>query len=407
MRILYITSYYKPAHVYGGPVVSNATICERLRRMGAEVVVLTTNAGGASALDVPLNKPVLVDGVEVWYFPLWHRGLGNFYATGLSQKISELALQFDIVHTDAVWSFSGFPIHQACKSVGRPYVVKLHGQLEPWSLSQKKLKKWVYLQAWGRKFLNHSNGILCTSQEEKANVLQLGFKSQPFVVPLGIDSDVFQHLSTGDTFRNQYQIPLEAPIILFLGRIHHKKRPDVAIESFGRLPKQLDHCHLVIAGPDEEGLRLSLEALASQYRCLDRVHFTGLLDRSQVLQALSASSLFIMPSEPHSENFGVSALEALAAGLPILVSEGVPIGYDAQNAGAGKVLSLEVDAFSREIARLISNPQQIFEMGRMGKELVQREFDIQIVTAQLLRQFHSIIETGHPMADSVNLNESI
>lgn len=79
MKVLFVTYYYKPALNYGGPVTSTAAICENLLRLGARVTVLTTNAGGSKVLDLPLQQPVDVDGVEVWYFPLKFHGLGYFF----------------------------------------------------------------------------------------------------------------------------------------------------------------------------------------------------------------------------------------------------------------------------------------------------------------------------------------
>jgi hypothetical protein len=66
---LHVTPIYEPAYVYGGPARSLPMLCRSLVRAGAEVTVLTTNANGATDLDVPLGQPVDLGGVEVRYYP--------------------------------------------------------------------------------------------------------------------------------------------------------------------------------------------------------------------------------------------------------------------------------------------------------------------------------------------------
>jgi glycosyltransferase involved in cell wall biosynthesis len=131
--------------------------------------------------------------------------------------------------------------------------------------------------------------------------------------------------------------------------------------------------------------------------CQARVHFTGLLDRQQILQAFAAADLLVMPSEPQSENFGLSAVEAMAAGLPVLVSEGVPVGHWAVQAGAGRVEPCDAQAFACAVAEMLSDPSRLAQMGANGRALVREKFEIGAVTRQLLAQFQSIIDTGRPL----------
>jgi glycosyltransferase involved in cell wall biosynthesis len=366
-------------------------------RFDAQVTVLTTNAGGLKVLNVPLKHPLEVDGVTVWYFPLKFRGLGYFYASGLFSKVFELVKQADVVFTDAVWGYASFPVSLACQYWRKPYVVQLHGQLEPWSLSQKWVKKQIYLGLWGRRFLTFASGLFCTSFQETESVRKLKLRSASFVLPLGVDTSTFAELQQRNILRTQLNIPDRAPVLLFLGRLHHKKRPDLAIQLLGLLPENLQNVHLVLAGPDQENLIPGLLATAQKLGCQARVHFTGLLDRQQILQAFAAADLLVMPSEPQSENFGLSAVEAMAAGLPVLVSEGVPVGHWAVQAGAGRVEPCDAQAFACAVAEMLSDPSRLAQMGANGRALVREKFEIGAVTRQLLAQFQSIIDTGRPL----------
>ncbi len=399
MKVLFVTCYYKPAFSYGGPVTSTAAFCENLLRLGTQVTVLTTNAGGSKLLDVPLQQPVDVDGVEVWYFPLKFRGLGYFFASGLFRKIFEQVKGTEIVYTDSVWGYASLPISLACSYWKKPYVVQLHGQLEPWSLRQKRMKKYIYLKMWGKKFLNRSNGLFCTSVDEANHAKNIGLFSPKFVLPLGVDLSSNTLNQQQDVFRGQLEIPEDAPVLLFLGRIHHKKRPDLAIQILSLLPENLRRTHLILAGPDQEDLVPDLVAYAQKLGCQERVHFTGLLDRQQILQAFAAADLLVMPSEPQSENFGMSAVEAMAAGLPVLVSDGVPVGRWAVQAGAGRVESCDAQAFARAVAEMLVDPSQLAQMGANGRALVREKFEIRAVTRHFLDQFQAITETGRPLKE--------
>jgi glycosyltransferase involved in cell wall biosynthesis len=154
---------------------------------------------------------------------------------------------------------------------------------------------------------------------------------------------------------------------------------------------------MVLAGPDEMQLTPKLQAQARQLGCADRLHITGLLKGEAVLSALADADLFLMPSEPESENFGMSAVEAMAAGLPILVSEGVPVGSWAESAGAGRVVPCSADSFSTNTCEMLALPNGLKEMGRRGQALAGEKFDIANVAQQMLEQYQSIITTGRPL----------
>jgi glycosyltransferase involved in cell wall biosynthesis len=404
LNILFVTSYYKPAYTFGGPVVSTAAICENLIKHGVKVTVFTTNAGGDSVLDVPINRPKDIDGVEVWYFPLRFGGLGFFYASGLYSRIFHQIHHYDIIFTESLWGYASIPVYQASRHALKPYVVQLNGQLEPWSLQQKSTKKNIYLKLWGKKFLDNANGLLCTAITEVEHLEGLKLRSLPFIVPLGLNLDTYTESPAKELFRIQFNIPEEAPVMLFLGRLHHKKRPDLAIKVLSMLPEDLQNCHLILAGPDQENLISTLTIYAQKLDCLGRVHFTGMLERKQVLDAFAASNLLIMPSEPQSENFGMAAAEALAAGLPILVSDSVPVGYWAVEAGAGRTASCDAESLTQAAADMLSNPSQLIEMGKQGRELAHKIFDIQKVTSQIVNQFQAIIQTGRPVVDQFSDN---
>ena len=398
MRILYVANYYKPAYVYGGPVRCMSMQFEALASLGAKVTVLTTNVNGTRRLDVSLAQAVPLGGVEVFYYPVTHiLPRSFFYSPALAQACRQKVGQCDIAILDLLMAHSMGLSAAACTRAGVPYVIPLHGQLLPWSLRRKWLKKHLYLALLGRTHLNRAAALHCTAPTEPDNLAELGLRAPTFVVPHGIDTNHFTCLPTRGAMRNRLSIPSEATVLLLLGRLHPKKRPDLAVEALAAAQSLPGPVHLVLAGPDESGLTQALQAQARTLGCADKLHFTGLLKGDEILYALADADLLLMPSAPQSENFGMSAAEAMAAGLPILVSDGVPVGRWAEEAGAGRVVPCSAAAFTQVTLELLARPEQFKAMGRRGQALVREQFDSSAVARQMLAQYESIIATGRPL----------
>ena len=127
--------------------------------------------------------------------------------------------------------------------------------------------------------------------------------------------------------------------------------------------------------------------------CVDRLHFTGLLSDHEIVDVYNDSDLLLMPSEPQSENFGVSACEALACGVAVLTSDGVPVGRWAEQAGAGMRVSTAGDEFIRAAISLALEPDKLAAMGRNGRDLAQRQFDIRNTGTLWLDHLRDITDT--------------
>jgi len=395
LRIVVVVPYYKPAYIYGGPVRSISSLLEALARLGVRITVLTTNANGSGRLNVALGEPVDVDGLEVWYFPLAVKG-SFFYSPALARACSARMADFDLAVLEALWGHALGPAVAACNRARVPYIVPLRGQLLPWALRQKYLKKRVYLALLGRRYLNGAAALYCTAPLEAEAAARLGFRARTFVVPNGVDASRFAVLPTRGPLRRRFRIPDDASMLLFMGRLHPQKRPDIAIESLAAAQSLPFEVHLGIAGPDEKGLSALLQAQAQRLGCADRLHMLGLLSGDEILQALADADLLLMPSD-HQESFGMAAVEAMAAGVAVLVSDGVPVGRWAQEAGAGRMVPCRGQDFARETCDLLSNPARLARMGEQGKRLVMERFDLPVVARQMLAQFQAIAATGKPL----------
>jgi glycosyltransferase involved in cell wall biosynthesis len=403
MRILFVTPYYKPAWTYGGPARSIPELCEGLARLGAQVTVLTTNANGARRLDVSLGRPVQVDGVEVHYYPL--DGAGTyFYSRELARACSRYALKHDIAILECLWQYVGIAAAAACRRAGIPYIVPLRGQLLPLSLRHSYWKKYPFMLLFGRRYLDRAAGLYCSDYSEVQAVTGLRLKAPSFVVPNSVNTAHFGNLPARGALRRKLGIADDAVVMLFSGRLCRQKRPEIAVEALAAQSPSTQ-AHLIVAGPDQENLSAGLRARAAASGCEARLHIIGMLNGDEILQALADSDLLLMPSEV-PENFGMAAAEAMAAGLPVLTSDAVPVGRWAVLAGGGRSLPCAPEAFSNATRELLANPTQLREMGERGKQLARERFDQAVVARQMLANFKSVISTGAPLREQLAFGES-
>jgi glycosyltransferase involved in cell wall biosynthesis len=395
LSILFVTGYYKPAYVYGGPTKSASTLCESIAEAGVEVTVFTTNANGRKRLDVPLATPVSMDGVNVWYFPLRLNGLGFFYAPSMGRALANQASRFDLAVIDTLWGYPLHPASRACLRNGVPFIVSVRGQLFDWSLRKKRIKKALYLWLFGRRCLRRAAAIQCCASVEKAVVADLQFGPPAFVVANPVNLAEFAHLPERGYWRRSLGISKDAVVLLFLGRLTSIKRPDIAIEALAASRELIPDVHLIMAGYDQENLTGSLKAQAARLGCLARVHWTGLLSTEEVRHVLADSDLLVAPSEVQ-ENFGMAAAEALAAGVPVLLSEGIPVGRWVNQWHAGRVVPCKVEAFRREAKALIASRADLRVMGQNGRLLARSVFNSAAVAKQMIQQFEAILQTRLP-----------
>ena len=140
--------------------------------------------------------------------------------------------------------------------------------------------------------------------------------------------------------------------ILFIGRLHRKKGVDLLVEAFSRLRDRLQPYHLVIAGPDEQGLRSVLQQRSVELGVDDRIHFLPMIQGHQKWGAFASSDVLALPS--HQENFGIVVAESLLMGKPVLISDKVNIWREICNSSAGYVDEDTIDGTERLLLKWMS-----------------------------------------------------
>jgi glycosyltransferase involved in cell wall biosynthesis len=382
MRILFVVSYYKPAYVYGGPARSNPALAEGLASLGHEVVVFTTNANGDRNLDLLSARAMDVDGVTVSYFARsqWLPGR-YFYSPALGRACREEISHFDAAYISATWTYPMLPAARWARKTCVPYIISPRGSLMNWAMRRKSLQKAVYLRLFERKFFDNAVAIHCTSQIEVDQIRQWQFHARPVLIPNGVDLRPFRSLPPRGYLRRSLGIPSSATISLFVGRLHAMKRIDRTIEIFSSIVAALPDAHLVLAGPDEDRTGERARVLITQLGLAEHVHLVGQLSGEYLLQAYADADLLILLS--HRENFGMVVVEAMAAGLPVLLSREVGVGGDVVRHGAGFVVDAESSQAEDHWMSLLCQPRQRALMAEAGVKLAMSRFSAEATARQM------------------------
>jgi glycosyltransferase involved in cell wall biosynthesis len=190
-------------------------------------------------------------------------------------------------------------------------------------------------------------------------------------------------------FRAAFPEVAKRRIVLHLGRLNFKKGLDILIGAFANVAGELEDTHLVIAGPDNEGLGIQLRRRLAELGLSRRATFTGMLQGEIKLAAFRDASVFALPS--YSENFGIAVVEAMACRVPVVISNRVNIWREVESAGAGLVTECDVDSCAAALLTALKNNERARAMGEKGHELVTARFAWSSVGEKLERIYREIV----------------
>ena len=390
---------------YGGPPQVCLELCQELAQRGERVAIYTTNIDGPGTLDVPLEEPVWTNGVEIRYFPV-RPPRGYALSFPLGRALRRVISEQDVVHIHSLYFFPSTVAAHHCRRAGVPYLVRPHGTLDPYHFRHHRGRKWIYERLIEWRNLNRAAAIHFTTLEERELTRPLGLTAPGVVVAPGVHPERYVGDDrAGRAFREEWAEVGDRRIVLFFGRLTAKKGLDVLAQAFGRLARQRSDVHLVVAGPDNDGYGQVVRRWLEAEGVLDRSTFTGMLLGSRKLAALRAADVFALPS--HTENFGVAVVEAMACGLPVVISDQVNIWQEVRSAGAGVVVSRDAGQVARALADLLDDQDVRAAMGRRARGLVTEKFSWASAGARMVEVYRAIVARARPGAASVRHGEAL
>jgi glycosyltransferase involved in cell wall biosynthesis len=201
---------------------------------------------------------------------------------------------------------------------------------------------------------------------------------------------VAKSFAAGASFRAQYGIPDDALVVLFMSRVDYKKGLEFLLPALAAAKREQSRLWFVLAGSGEPHFLAAIRKLIRQNGIERWTTETGFISGAAKQGALSAASLFALPSL--NENFGIVLVEAMSAGLPLLVSDQVYISNEVVAAGAGVRCKPVVWSCAEALCELVAAPERLCVMGQLAKALAAERFGVERATNKLLDIYTTALE---------------
>lgn len=300
----------------------------------------------------------------------------NFVRLGYSQAMISAAKnssdRFDIIHQHSIWTACSIVSNVFRRRHHIPIVIAPHGALQSWALERSSRKKKIALLLYEHENLKNAACLHATSEAEIDDFRNFGLRNPIALIPNGVSSKALSSAGSAKRFFEQFKLPPNRRILLFLSRITPKKGLPIMLTAISRVRNEFADWLFVIAGTDEFNHKKEIESLVKELKLQDMVRIVGPLFDQIKLDAFDASDALVLPS--YSEGAPMIVLDCLAAGVPVITTKGTPwenlITYQ-----CGWWVDASVDGLVDALKRMMTlSPVQLSDMGKRGKELVRNQY---------------------------------
>jgi glycosyltransferase involved in cell wall biosynthesis len=359
MKILHVVPGIE--QISGGPSQAAVAICHAINQTGLTSHIATT----IDSLDryQLVNHEFIKN--NIFYFNRWKLEYFAF-SNELKKWLNLNITNYSIVH---IHSFFNYPSHVAatCARTARiPYIIRPAGSLNTWSIQQKYWKKQLWIKLFSKPNLKEVSSFHATSKQEAEHLLKLYPNKQIKIIPLGVDFPDCESLSP-----RLSEQPLQ---LLFLSRLNQKKNIPLLLSALKKVVERHIPLTLRIAGkpdPGMENYERELRELVKQMELDNFVNFIGFVEGEQKINELRKSHVFVLPS--YDENFGIAVAEAMAYGLPVIISNRVALAEDVITNNAGVVIDCEdVDGLAEAIETFYKDENLRLKMSQQSRCLASR-----------------------------------
>ncbi|MBL0921393.1 MAG: glycosyltransferase [Phycisphaerales bacterium] len=338
----------------------------------------------SAAWDQPGGRPSVV------VLPRPSKPGGRFDAGAMAQ-VSAAVRAADVAHIHAVWIPSNMQVARAAARAGTPYIVTIHGMLDDWSMSQRTLKKKVYLALGGRKYLESAALVHSTAEFERRQSVKWYPKGRAVVAPLLFDLQPFRNLPGPAAARRAFPLAAsDLPKVLFLSRVHEKKGLPHLIRACRLLKDAGRPVALLIAGTGEPAYVESLKTLVREQGLDNSTEFLGLVTGETKVSLFEAADLFVLPTS--QENFGFAPIEAMASGTVAVTTKGVDIWPELEESGGAVIADPEPAPLSKVLGELLTDPDRRTAMGARARAWVLDRLDAGRVVGEYVAMYERAAE---------------
>jgi glycosyltransferase involved in cell wall biosynthesis len=375
MRILHVVTLVDDRSSYGGPLTVAVNQCAELRRRGHDARIVAGWRGRGSV-------PSEIEGVPAHLFAVRNlvprmrfSGLVSLAMVGWLRRN---AGTFEVAHLhlarDLVPLSAAMVLHRA----GVPYTTQTHGMLAPDPRAQARIIDHFLTLPVLRRAISR---FVLTDREKHDLAALLGKRAATVQLPNGVATSAHQPRPAG------------RPDVLFLARLHPRKRVMDFAQAALSLNKQGIDARFSVIGPDDGELPQLQAFIRSNPELQDSLIYEGALSHDAAVERLGRASIFVLPSV--DEPFPMTLLEALAAGVPSICTVSCGVAEQLSGDAAAVVIEPGAQNLSAAIGKLLSNPQHRADLSRAAQTTVQKRFSMHTVGSQLLESYE-LREEGLP-----------
>ncbi|TSE00409.1 glycosyltransferase [Skermania sp. ID1734] len=371
MRVLHVVTLASPDCAYGGPLRVAFNQANALRDRGHEITV----AAAASGYQ-PL--PQAIDAVPVRLFR--HKtlipgtGFAGRYGQGMIRWLNRAATDYDLLHVHIARDLVTLPAARLAQRRGVPVVLQPHGMIDATDkLLARPLDRW-----WTKPTLAAASAVFALTEHEAEDLRNVvGGPLRVTLLPNGVPA-----------YPSPPQIPHGPPEVLFLARLHPRKRPEVFVEMAIELLRRGFDARFALVGPDE-GSGAEVTALINESAFGGRIRWEGPISPERAVERLARATIYVLPSV--DEPSGMSVLEAMSVARPVVVTESCGLAPVIRQTGSGRVVGHDTDSLINAVADLLDNPVDAGNAGLSGQRVVRETMTMNGISARLEETYLDIV----------------
>lgn len=370
----------------GGPVRSTLGNCRAVRAVDPEIqITLATTEQGLDASWRERFKHRMFEGMDLHLFPAVGHHAFTF-SLPLMRWLWRHATDYDLLVVRALMH----PISSFAARIARlhnvPYLIVPQGTLSTYTFRHRRTHlKRAYFRWVDRGTLRGAAAVRFTTESERKQAPSWGRKTPTRIISHPFESQYSRSSRQDDNHSR----------VLFLSRFHPVKGLDVLLPAFRLLRERIAGAELVLAGAGTDGYEARVRKEIQDLGLADAVRLPGFVEGEEKARLLAQSSVFVLPSR--QESFGMAVVEAMDAGLPVVISRGVGIYREVEEAGAGLVVEGEPGSVADALTQLLRYPDRGRRMGVRGRELVRARF----APKRIGRQLRTLYRQAAAMSDPV------
>lgn len=388
MRVLIVVTSLAPEA--GGTSATAVDLAETLRDLGHSVAIWTTElevfGGSLSGERVRREKRRMIPGVDVRYFDV-QRPARLAFSPALTAALAKEATNFDVAYLYSMYLHSAWGVALVLRRCQVPYIAFIHGSLYPFLRRKGRLRKGMSWYLFDRRYLKGAAAVHYASRGEYEVSKPKVPMTPGVIIPHSVDPEPTQGLPRHGCFRELHPELFDDFLFVFVGRLAPQKGVDVLIDAFAMVNSETPNTRLILAGPDQ-GEGETLHRLAIRAGIADRVHFMGLVTGRDKLALLRDAGAWVCMSR--ADNFGMAAVEAMAAGVPVVLSANMGIHREVADSGAGFIVGLDRRAAAEAMRELALNAALRQDMGARGRRLVSQAYARDVVGRRMEQFFYDV-----------------